>query len=161
MLLRQFSLFLPLALALPAVQAGSDNTVQVQSCADVSKPSTFSLKGVTYLRYEVSPYQMDAMPNLTQLAFEVVNNANGVSIGCSAQNVENEGRWPDTSNYWYKCQDRSLKVGANEYPITTSARIVWDDWKLSVNQTVDCGGYVRFLPTPVTVVALEALVIDG
>ncbi|KAI0168925.1 hypothetical protein GGR52DRAFT_592712 [Hypoxylon sp. FL1284] len=111
---------------------------QPSSCADTSAPSTFSLKDVIYVKQLT--WHFSTLPNTTQMAFEVVNDANGVSTGCSLQNVEVDGRWADDSDYWYGCLDRSLTVDAREYPVRTSARIVWDEWRLTVNQTWDCGG---------------------
>ncbi|KAI0382328.1 hypothetical protein F5Y04DRAFT_280111 [Hypomontagnella monticulosa] len=66
---------------------------------------------------------MDAMLNSTQLVFNAVNNANGVSSGARLKTL-------------------STRVHGEEYPIKTNTRIIWDDWKLSVNQTVDCAGTV-------------------
>ncbi|KAI1407720.1 hypothetical protein F5Y13DRAFT_195068 [Hypoxylon sp. FL1857] len=86
---------------------------------------------------------MATVPNSTQLAFEVINNANGVSTGCSAQNVEVGGRWGDDSRYWYKCVGRSLEVDGNEYPLSTSLHVIWDEWKLSVNQSWECDGGIH------------------
>ncbi|OTA85559.1 hypothetical protein M434DRAFT_163249 [Hypoxylon sp. CO27-5] len=121
---------------------------QLTSCADLFQPTTFSLKDITYLKVEEYP-TMATVPNSTQLAFEVVNNANGVSTGCSAQNVEIGGRWGDDSKYWYKCIDRSLEVDGNEYPLNTSLHVVWDEWKLSVNQSWECDGgtHVKHIAT--------------
>ncbi|KAI6084178.1 hypothetical protein F4821DRAFT_262223 [Hypoxylon rubiginosum] len=111
---------------------------QFSSCADTSTPTTFSVKGATYVK--VLTWHFTTTPNSTQLAFEVVNAANGISIPCSLQNVEINGQWGDDSNYWYSCSDRSLTVDEKEYPVRTNAHIIWDDWKLTVNQTWDCGG---------------------
>ncbi|KAI1134233.1 hypothetical protein F5Y05DRAFT_240442 [Hypoxylon sp. FL0543] len=152
---RLFLVYLPVAFAKSIVQAGFGQEItfakrvqQSSSCADLSQPTTFSLKDITYLKIEQYP-TMATVPNSTEIAFEVVNNANGVSTGCSAQNVEIGGRWGDDSNYWYKCVDRSLEVDGNQYPLSTSLHIVWDQWKLSVNQSWECdsGSQVRHIAT--------------
>lgn len=109
------------------------------SCADTSTPTTFSVKGVAYVKYETYPGSYDTPPNSTQLAFEVVNAANGVSTGCSLQNAEFQGQWPDDSTVWRSCIDRTLSVDGQDYPVKTSALFLWEEWKLTVNQTWDCG----------------------
>ncbi|KAI2778335.1 hypothetical protein F4815DRAFT_246603 [Daldinia loculata] len=141
---RSCHLLLALPFAQSFVQAGSSQELssskKAQSCTEAST-TTFSLKGAIYVRVETSPYAIDAFPNSTQLAFEVVNNANGVSTGCSLQNVEHDNVWPDLSNYWFKCSDRNYEVDGSEYPISTGANFLWDDsWKLRVNQTWNCDG---------------------
>ncbi|KAI1370621.1 hypothetical protein F4677DRAFT_348997 [Hypoxylon crocopeplum] len=139
-------LLLPLSYALFAagVEHGPeilsfDKRMQLSSsCADISAPTTFSLKQVSYLKFETYPGAYDEPPNSTQLAFEVVNQANGVSTGCSLQVVGWGGNWGDDSKVWHECIDRSLEVGGKEYPVKTSAHFVWDDWVLTVNQTWAC-----------------------
>ncbi|XXG96250.1 hypothetical protein Hte_002531 [Hypoxylon texense] len=111
---------------------------QPSSCADTYTPTTFTVRGVAYVKSLT--WHFTTTPNSTQLAFEVVNAANGISTGCSLQNVEINGQWGDDTKYWYSCADRSLAIDENEYPVRTSAHIIWDDWKLTVNQTWDCGG---------------------
>ncbi|OTA52753.1 hypothetical protein K449DRAFT_427072 [Hypoxylon sp. EC38] len=154
MLLRRFFFLSALSMS-SAARAGFGQELlsrtrarQLTSCADLSRPTTFSLKDITYLKVEEYP-TMATVPNSTQLALEVVNNANGVSTGCSAQNVEIGGRWGDDSKYWYKCVDRSLEVDGNEYPLSTSLHVVWDEWKLSVNQSWECDGgtHVKHIAT--------------
>ncbi|KAI2470177.1 hypothetical protein F4781DRAFT_430595 [Annulohypoxylon bovei var. microspora] len=144
-----------LLLPLSVVQAGlsqalspSKRAGQVSSCDDLSTPTTFSLTQISYVKIEQYP-SMATVPNSTQLVFEVVNNANGVSTGCSPQNVEVGGQWGDDSNYWYKCVDRSLEVNGNEFPLSTSVHIIWDQWNLSVNQSWNCGdqSVVRHIST--------------
>ncbi|KAI8957363.1 hypothetical protein F5Y11DRAFT_352637 [Daldinia sp. FL1419] len=138
-----FCLLLALTLAQSVVRAESDqepSSKKVQSCTEAST-STFSIKDAIYVRVETSPYTPDAFPNTTQLAFEVINNANGVSTGCALQNVEQNNVWPDLSNYWFKCLDKSYEVDGSEYPLNTGANFLWDDsWKLRVNQTWNCDG---------------------
>lgn len=121
---------------------------QPSSCADTYTPTTFTLKGVAYVK--LLTWHFTTVPNTTQLAFEVVNAANDISTGCSLQNVEINGQWGDDTKYWYSCADRSLTIDEEEYPVRTSAHIVWDDWNLTVNQTWDCGGeyVVFFYPFP-------------
>ncbi|KAI1102706.1 hypothetical protein F4804DRAFT_255232 [Jackrogersella minutella] len=137
------SLLLLLAIELGFGQgmSSSKRAEQDSSCVDLSKPTTFSLKQISYVKIEQYP-SMATVPNSTQLAFEVVNNANGISTGCSPQNVEVGGQWGDDSNYWYKCIDRSLVVSGDEHALSTSAHIIWDEWKLSVNQSWDCGSEI-------------------
>ncbi|KAH9989890.1 hypothetical protein F4779DRAFT_259785 [Xylariaceae sp. FL0662B] len=143
---RLFHLALLPALSLPfiGVYAALDpgiltkHTPHVQSCAETSTPTTFVIKGLVYLRYEVGPYPMESQPNSTQLAFEVTNSANGVSTGCSFQNVMYEGQWPDDSDYWHACSDRTFISTGGSYPVRTNARFLWDAWKLSVNQSWAC-----------------------
>ncbi|KAI1211150.1 uncharacterized protein F4807DRAFT_458722 [Annulohypoxylon truncatum] len=132
-----------LCLALP-----SSETEQISSCDDIAAPTTFSLSQISYIKIEQYP-TMATVPNSTQLVFTVVNNANGVSTGCSPQNVEVNGQWGDDSNYWYKCVDQSLEVNGDEVPLSTSAHIIWDQWQLSVNQSWSCGDqYVSSLALP-------------
>ncbi|KAI1473255.1 uncharacterized protein F4812DRAFT_455069 [Daldinia caldariorum] len=139
-----YHLLLALPFAQSVAQAGPSRQLssleETRSCTEASA-TTFSLKGVFYVRVETSPYAITAFPNSTQLAFEVINNANGVSTGCSLQNVQHDNVWPDLSNYWFKCLDRSYEVDGSEYPINTSTNFLWDDsWKLRVNQTWNCDG---------------------
>ncbi|KAL7621795.1 hypothetical protein AAE478_007294 [Parahypoxylon ruwenzoriense] len=114
---------------------------ELARCADLSAPTAFSIKGLSYLKYEVYPSTGPTQPNSTQLAFVIVNQANGIPAGCSLQNVMVSGHYGDDSNYWYPCQDRILTTDdGHEYPIKTSAHVIWDAWKLTVNQTWTCDG---------------------
>ncbi|KAI0887709.1 uncharacterized protein GGS22DRAFT_88243 [Annulohypoxylon maeteangense] len=144
-----------LLLPLSFVQAGSSHTFlsskraeKVSSCADISTPTTFSLSQISYIKIEQYP-TMATVPNSTQLVFEVVNNANSISTGCSPQNVEVNGQWGNDSNYWYKCIDRNLEVNGDEVTLSTSAHVVWEQWQLSVNQSWSCGdeSIVRHIST--------------
>ncbi|KAI1451467.1 hypothetical protein F4805DRAFT_96594 [Annulohypoxylon moriforme] len=144
-------LFLPLAVVqagLSRVSPSSKKTERASSCADISTPTTFSLSQISYIKIEQYP-TMATVPNSTQLVFDVINNANGVSTGCSPQNVEVNGQWGNDSNYWYKCVDRSLEVNGDEVPLSTSVHIIWDQWQLSVNQSWICGdqSVVRHIST--------------
>ncbi|KAI0835021.1 hypothetical protein F5Y06DRAFT_142574 [Hypoxylon sp. FL0890] len=155
MLSRHFFAFLPVSSALSVTQAGFNQELpfprraqDISACADLSQPTTFLLKDITYQKLEQYP-TMAIVPNSTYLSLEVVNNANGISTGCSAQNVEIGGRWGDDSNYWYKCVDRSLELDGNEYPLTTGLHVIWNEWKLGVNQSWECndGTHVKHIAT--------------
>ncbi|KAI1446498.1 hypothetical protein F5Y02DRAFT_416784 [Annulohypoxylon stygium] len=150
-LLRPYHIFLPLLVFQVGSSCGSSpfkRAAQVSSCADIAAPSTFSLSQISYKKIEQYP-SMATVPNSTQLVFTVLNNANGVSTGCSPQNVEVNGQWGDDSNYWYKCTDRSLEVNGDNVSVSTSAHIIWDNWQLSVNQSWSCGdqSMVRHIST--------------
>ncbi|KAI8625912.1 hypothetical protein F5Y19DRAFT_478992 [Xylariaceae sp. FL1651] len=108
------------------------------SCPEACEPTTFTLRDISYLRYEVSPYMPESQPNSTELAFELVNEANGISTGCACQNVMSHGQWADDSHHWYACIDRSITVGNQQYSVRTSALVSWDDWQLAINQTWVC-----------------------
>ncbi|KAI2607896.1 hypothetical protein GGR54DRAFT_395192 [Hypoxylon sp. NC1633] len=108
------------------------------ACADISAPTTFSLKSIQYVKYVTYPGAYDVPPNSTQLAFDVINQANEVSTNCFLENVGFGNTWGDDSNYWYGCTDQSLDVGGEEYPVRTNAHIVWNEWRLVVNQTWAC-----------------------
>ncbi|KAI1131140.1 hypothetical protein F5Y10DRAFT_234321 [Nemania abortiva] len=132
---------LSLALALlNLIPSSSTHTIALppssQSCPS---PSSFTLRSITYLRYEVSPPFSSPQPNTTQLVFELENGASGVSTGCSVQNVmAADGQWADDSGIWHACVDRSITIGDRSYPVKTSAHFDWDAWRLSVNQTWAC-----------------------
>ncbi|KAI1387129.1 uncharacterized protein F4822DRAFT_274653 [Hypoxylon trugodes] len=118
-----------------------------ESCAEISKPSTFTISNTQYIKVEGRD-PIDPMLNSTTIAFEVVNNANGVTVGCSRINVMHDGKYPDDSKYWSDCQDLSLEVDGTSYPLTTNANFLWNEWKLSVNQSWNCGGAtVRHIST--------------
>ncbi|KAI1499908.1 hypothetical protein F5X99DRAFT_262831 [Biscogniauxia marginata] len=127
-------------LAVPLDPGVSLRRVQqlLPSCTEASAPTTFTLKDITYLRYEASQNPSEAPPNSTVLAFEVVNQANEVSTGCSCQNVMVDGHWADDSEYWYACLDRSITIDGQDFTVKTNAQISWDAWLLAVNQTWAC-----------------------
>ncbi|KAI1801976.1 hypothetical protein F4811DRAFT_426993 [Daldinia bambusicola] len=139
---RPYHLLLALPFAQSVIQARPNRPLsslgETRSCTEASS-TTFSLKNAMYIRVETSPYAITPPPNATQLAFEVINNANGVSASCGLTNVEHDNMWPDLSNYWFHCSDRSYEVDGSEYPIYTSTNFLWDEsWKLRVNQTWNC-----------------------
>ncbi|OTB09414.1 hypothetical protein M426DRAFT_79117 [Hypoxylon sp. CI-4A] len=133
-------LFISLSV-LSGIQARSSlrREQQSPSCTDISTPTTFSLGDISYVRVETAP-NFAITPNSTQLVFEITNNANGVLTGCSLINVQIDGQWGDDSNYWFDCMDKNLEVDGNEYPLQTNAHIIWEDWKVSVNQSWVCDG---------------------
>ncbi|KAI0428435.1 hypothetical protein F5Y09DRAFT_286990 [Xylaria sp. FL1042] len=110
------------------------------SCPDPDTPKAFTLRQITYLRYETSPYTFSPQPNTTQLVFELENETTGVTTGCACQNVmRSDGTWADDSEFWYACVDKTLPVsGVQTVVVKTSAHVDWDDWRLSVNQTWRC-----------------------
>ncbi|KAI0811807.1 hypothetical protein GGR55DRAFT_89000 [Xylaria sp. FL0064] len=116
------------------------------SCPDPNTPKSFTLRQITYLRYETSPYTPSPQPNTTQLVFELENEVTGVTTGCACQNVMSfDGTWADDSEYWYACQDESIPIGTDgeggeqtAVVVKTSARVDWDGWRIAVNQTWEC-----------------------
>ncbi|KAI0450246.1 hypothetical protein F5B21DRAFT_491749 [Xylaria acuta] len=130
---------LPLPLPLP---------LSAQTCPSRTTPKSFSLSGITYLRYETSQYTSPAPPNTTQLVFEITNPATGISTGCALQTVMSpSGDWiDDDESWWYTCLERTITIddddddddGKKKYPVRTSARFDWDEWRLAVNQTWVC-----------------------
>lgn len=75
--------------------------------------------------------------NTTQLVFEITNTATGISTGCSLQSVpRSDGAWP--SGQATTCLERTIAVDGRDYPVKTSARVDWDAWRLTVNQTWVC-----------------------
>ncbi|KAI1758464.1 hypothetical protein F4782DRAFT_27305 [Xylaria castorea] len=115
---------------------------QTQTCPSPTGPkSFFSLSEITYLRYEVAQNAPTAPPNTTQLVFEITNTATGISTGCALQTIMGPGGdWidDDDEETWYTCLERTITVDDKEYPVTTSARFDWDEWRLTVNQTWVC-----------------------
>ncbi|KAI1276987.1 hypothetical protein F5Y07DRAFT_118994 [Xylaria sp. FL0933] len=135
----------------------SSRSQSPSSCPDPSTPKSFTLRQITYLRYETSPYMPSPQPNTTQLVFELENEVTGVTTGCACQNVMSaDGSWADDSGYWYACQDGSIPIsiptsttdgeGSGDsrgeqtaaVVVKTSARIDWDEWRIAVNQTWEC-----------------------
>ncbi|KAI1309212.1 hypothetical protein F5Y03DRAFT_74861 [Xylaria venustula] len=116
------------------------------TCPDPNTAKSFAIRQIAYLRYETSPYTASPQPNTTQLVFEVDNEDTGISTGCACQDVmSSDGDWADDSHIWYACVDRTITVtddGGNgsetQYPVKTSVRVEWDDWRLTVNQTWTC-----------------------
>ncbi|KAI8947587.1 hypothetical protein F4801DRAFT_497296 [Xylaria longipes] len=127
-----------LALTHLATRASTHILLPSQSCPPPSSPKSFSLREITYLRYEASQYTSPTPLNTTQLAFEITNTATEISTGCALQTVMAQGDWVNDSEYWYTCLERTLTVDDREYPVTTSARLDWDQWRLTVNQTWVC-----------------------
>ncbi|KAI0856968.1 hypothetical protein F4860DRAFT_386741 [Xylaria cubensis] len=108
-----------------------------QTCP--TDPKSFSLSEITYLRYEVSPNVPTAQLNTTQLVFEITNLATEISTGCALQTIMSpSGDWLEDDATWYTCLERTITVNDKEYPVRTSARLDWDEWRLAVNQTWVC-----------------------
>ncbi|KAI0441383.1 hypothetical protein F4803DRAFT_419514 [Xylaria telfairii] len=125
---RIITAIIALAHVLPSPQ------VSAQSCPP---PTTFTLSEITYLRYEVSANVPTAPVNTTQLVFAITNAATGISTGCALQSVpRSDGAWP--SGQATTCLERTITVGGKDYPVQTSARVDWDAWRLTVNQTWVC-----------------------
>ncbi|KAI1743008.1 hypothetical protein F4680DRAFT_390073 [Xylaria scruposa] len=108
-----------------------------QTCP--TSPKSFSLSEITYLRYEVSANTPTAPPNTTQLVFEITNLATAISTGCALQIVMSpSGDWLEDDAAWHACLERTIRVDDKDYPVRTSARLDWDEWRLAVNQTWVC-----------------------
>ncbi|KAI1171121.1 hypothetical protein F4777DRAFT_71631 [Nemania sp. FL0916] len=114
-------------------------------CLEAGTPLSFSLSEFAYLRYEVSAsLPPTGAPNTTQLVFALENAVIGVVTGCALQNVmlgDGSGEWVDDSETWYACVDRTVvDPGGSgiEWPVKTSARIDWAEWRLAINQTWGC-----------------------
>ncbi|KAI1369729.1 hypothetical protein F5Y08DRAFT_334084 [Xylaria arbuscula] len=124
----------------PQQQHQHQHQQEDQPCSDPNSPKSFSFHGITYLQHTTSPYQFSPQPNSTQLAFELVNENTGVSTGCACQIVmDRDGDWAgNDGEIQYACVDRTITVGDAQYPVKTSARVFWDDWLISVNQTWSC-----------------------
>ncbi|KAI1252303.1 hypothetical protein MGN70_006877 [Eutypa lata] len=74
------------------------------------------------------------------MAFEMINEANSVSTGCSFMRVMmGDGQYPDDSKDWHPCLDRSMDIDGQEVVVATSARFDWNTWDLAVNQSWACG----------------------
>lgn len=118
--------------------------IQEGECSEQFPPTAFSLDSIQYIKVEYALYTPDLHgPNSTQMAFEVVNEANNVSTGCTFMRVMMEGgQYPDDSKDWHPCEDRSIDVNDQEVVVGTTAQFDWDTWSLAVNQSWTCGdGY--------------------
>ncbi|TRX91651.1 hypothetical protein FHL15_007433 [Xylaria flabelliformis] len=121
--------------------------LSTQTCP--TSPKSFSLSEITYLRYEVSQNVPTAPPNTTQLVFEITNTATEISTGCALQTIMSpSGDWIEDDAIWYTCLERTIVVDDKEYPVRTSARLDWDEWRLAVNQTVTVSQFSTLTLTP-------------
>ncbi|KAK5626533.1 hypothetical protein RRF57_002248 [Xylaria bambusicola] len=145
-----FSLLLVLTTAIPHHLTPLSPSTQAShlassQCPDPSTPNTFSFTSFAYLRYTASPnpmlpYLPPPQPNTTQLVFILENVNTGVTTGCAIQNMmDSHGNWADDSRVWYQCVDRTM-TGPDgvQRPVKTRAHVVWDEWRVTVNQTWAC-----------------------
>ncbi|KAI0968098.1 hypothetical protein F4678DRAFT_202234 [Xylaria arbuscula] len=140
--------FIGAVIALSHLAEPRSINLAASACPDPNTAKSFAIRQIAYLRYETSPYTFSPQLNTTQLVFEVDNENTGVSTGCACQNVmSSDGDWADDSHVWYACVDRTITVAngggggdgsETEYPVKTSVRVDWDDWRLTVNQTWRC-----------------------
>lgn len=115
--------------------------IQGAECSEQFPPTTFSLENIQYIKVEYALYTPDLHgPNSTQMAFDVINEANNISTGCAFMRVMmDDGQYPDDSKDWHPCEDRSINIDDQEVVVGTSARFDWNTWNLAVNQSWTCG----------------------
>lgn len=146
MIIELLGLFLHFTHARPFDEASSSRSliparIQGADCSGQFPPTTFSLENIQYIKVEYALYTPDLHgPNSTQMAFEMINEANSVSTGCSFMRVMmDDGQYPDDSKDWHPCLDRSMDIDGQEVVVATSARFDWNTWDLAVNQSWACG----------------------
>ncbi|KAJ2977949.1 hypothetical protein NUW58_g7651 [Xylaria curta] len=56
------------------------------------------------------------------------------------QDIMSGGHWAGDDAAWHSCScvERAIAVGGKTYPVKTSARVSWGQWRLAVNQAWVC-----------------------